>query len=244
MVQLSDYNAYSAQSSERAQAFLSRYLPNSLPLLRRLQYHLQHESAIVATSFDLEQARAPDVFAVGYCDPASGQAWIFSSLEVGTPVEIISHDNALEPSLQCLRAVFACFKQAWQLVADAEPIAVLCSVRSVVADALRADTEFNAIRDDIRGRGGPYGKYLLSREKLAEGSELSLPEGYHSDTVNASDFNLVIENNDLVGNPQNLVGRPSTGIRQGSSGLLKACKFLTGYSRLERPYEGRTTSVI
>lgn len=214
-----------ARQSHHVQSFLKLHLPRSLPLLRRLQYHSQHESAIVACSFDLEQSRAPETFALGYYDPASRDAWLFSSLEAAcgsdTPDSRLFNHDLLESSLTCLRSTFASFKQRWEQTSTLETVVLVHCVNSNVANALRGDPAFRAVRDDIRGQGGPYSKYLMNR---ANDVDCTLPNGYYYDRVNTCDHELIVQNNELVGHPRNLVGRPSLGIRD-SHGRLKACKY-------------------
>lgn len=224
----------SVGESEHMKAFLNSHLPYTLPLLRRLQYHLQGQQAIVICSFEATKSPNPDHFAVAFLDPQAGgiQSWISTSLDPPYMSRNLSRaDSDHESMLTCLRIVFAQIKNACASSVEPNLSILVGCINAATAKFLQDEFPAGFIMNNIDWPGGPYGKYLLRRSRVQEIADFSLPEDFYYDEVRESDYDLVIANNNLVGTPQNLIGRPGVGIRHRSTGLLTSCKSLTRRSR-------------
>lgn len=212
---------------------LEKCLPYSLPLLRRLQYDSQPADAIIASTVDVAIGSSiPEYFAMGFLDLMSPdvRVWCFSSLDMldGVDPASAAYKEYEHAAITCLLAVFSSFKRKWQDLGspDDKKITLVSSVKANVADALRRDARFNAVRDDLHGPGGPYGKYVFYRSKIVGKTSEAVPSALCLDRITPFDYQLIIDNNDLVRGVYDLEGRPSACLRDTNDQKLKGWAFL------------------
>lgn len=236
----------SISESEQLKKFLTSHLPYTLPLLRRLQFHLQGPEAIVVSSFNPADIPSPKHFAVGFIDPQGGgiQSWIFTSLDLPHLFQDSSiAKRDLDDVTSCLYAVFAQIKKTCSRSAEPKDSILVGSIIGVTAGLLQVGLPAGFVMNDKDNPGGPYGKYMLRRSRVQQIADFTLPEDFVYDEVKESDYDIVIANNSLVGTPQNLKERPSVGIRQRSTGLLTGCKFIRKDAQVTTMFNERSISV-
>lgn len=224
---------YSAEQSIQFQNFLSKHLPYTLPLLRRLQYEDRSAQAVIISSFNPDEAQSPSTWAIAFFDRfvdiGITSCVLSSSLDLPIHEKISKSQQDHDDVLRHLRAVFKSIKLRNVALSSPEDVVLVHSVKASTADALRHDPQFNAIRDDLNDINGTddacYGKYLVRPSLLREAADSSLPHGFYYDAVRSWDLQLVANTSSLVPSARYLQGKPSAGIREESTGLLRACRF-------------------
>lgn len=185
---------------------LSSHLPYCLPILRRLQFHLQTEYSQILTSFD--QAMNPDIgtcFAIAYLDRSrrsETECWLYLSNE--KPEHCSSSPNCLG----CKDAVLSILSQIASLPLPPSvhgmPGRADLSTGSLEAHALNHDimlagsvhekiakiiNEAGFGLTDMPGHSLRYTKYIFDIDSLP-GDEI-LPPGLIWGNVREEDFDLV-----------------------------------------------------
>ncbi|KAF5699416.1 gnat family protein [Fusarium globosum] len=200
---------------EQLLALLTKQLPYSLPLLRRLQFtkfeNGLRETArviLVAESQLEEGADLPKRFTAAYIDVGGGpdtQMWIYSTLE--HPDNADTNDTAVyEQQLQ-------------KIVEESVVIAKAYGHPLVYGEAVLVGTLHDSVRDLLSKTGrvqaretGAYDKWLFKYEDLPK-EEIALPKGMHWGTATDDDCRVVISRTNIPRTVQVLRRMPSLVIK-------------------------------
>lgn len=184
---------------EQLLALLTKQLPYSLPLLRRLQFtkfeNGLRETArviLVAESQLEEGVDLPKRFTAAYIDVGGGpdtQMWIYSTLE--HPDNADTNDTAVyEQQLQ-------------KIIEESVVIAKAYGHPLVYGEAVLVGTLHDSVRDLLSKTGrvqaretGAYDKWLFKYEDLPK-EEIALPEGMHWGTATDDDCRVVISRTNI-----------------------------------------------
>ncbi|KAG9255544.1 uncharacterized protein F5Z01DRAFT_546749 [Emericellopsis atlantica] len=200
-------------------ALLESYLPNSLPLLRRLQF-AQHEGRITPTARIIfihnGPPKQPQYLAAAYVDLAGGpetQMWLFSTLEV-QPAAVDVHAAQLQALVgEMIEMKRSYGKKLWHeegvLLGTCET-----GVRRVLTGMKRLRTR----------ETGFYDKWLFQQQNLptqrdilgakgAERREDGLEEGMRWDVASLEDCEIVVTRTDIPRTAPMLATLPSLVIR-------------------------------
>ena len=191
-------------TSESALAVLHDFLPYSIPIYRRLQFHLQTPSSHVLASFPPGTEKPPQCFCIAFLDRSrrpETEAWIFLSSE--KPGQCSNSNKGPCPS--CTGALLAIMAHISSLPMPAgkpdgeeanapdnytthlqDPsIILLGTLHSKAAEILQSHS---LIRMDLPGLDTPYQKFIFDTSRLPPAPSLA---SYRFAPVRPSDFALV-----------------------------------------------------
>jgi hypothetical protein len=190
------FEVYSTVPTELL-TLLSRELPYSLPLLRRLQFAQlegglrQTAKVILAADSELSDSNNPQRFTAMYVDIAGGpdtQSWVYSSYE--HPDATIKDSTIYEQQLD-------------RIVQESIEIAKEYGQELAYGDAVLLGTIHDSVRELLYKSGrvepretGAYDKWLFKYEDLPR-DEVELPEGMYWATATEDDCRVVVSRTDI-----------------------------------------------
>ncbi|CAG7566595.1 unnamed protein product [Fusarium equiseti] len=192
---------------------LSRELPYSLPLLRRLQFAQlegglrQTAKVILAADSELSDSNNPQRFTAMYVDIAGGpdtQSWIYSSYE--HPDATIKDSTIYEQQLD-------------RIVQESIEIAKEYGQELAYGDAILLGTIHDSVRELLYKSGrvepretGAYDKWLFKYEDLPR-DEVELPDGMYWATATEDDCRVVVSRTNIPRTVEVLSRMPSLVIK-------------------------------
>lgn len=201
------YEHSPADATSSLAPFLSKYLPHSLTLLRRLQALTRRPSptAHLFATFPIPLAplnhasedASSSPFAIALCDhanPSGIHVYLFSSAELipDTQPTAVVHAH-------CLRTLLARF----HAVTHVPDLVLVGCTHSATAALLRS---LHLTRDDIHGPGGPYARVLFPAAAAVAAPTVSSSHPSHGDLyfdqVRPRDHARIMKHNALVRTPQ------------------------------------------